>query len=72
MLFFLDHPWLVEFDDSLEKHPRNSSEDGLQLHPLTGLSRAWEQVFWTRLVQVYEVHTNSPLPTLLLYHYSIS
>jgi len=41
MLFFLDHPRLVVFDDSLEKHLGRSSKDGLQLHPLTGLSEAW-------------------------------
>ena len=41
MLFFLDHPGLVVFNDSLERHPRSSSEDGLQLHPLIGLSEAW-------------------------------
>ena len=40
MLFFLDHPGLVVFDDSLERHPRNSSEDGLQLCPLTSLFEA--------------------------------
>ena len=40
MLFFLDHPRLVVFNDSLERHPRSSSKDGLQLHPLTGLSEA--------------------------------
>ena len=40
MLFFLDHPGLVVFDDSLKRHPRSSSEDSLQLHPLIGLSKA--------------------------------
>ena len=40
MLFFLDLLKLVVFDDSLERHPKSSSEDGLQLHPLTGLSEA--------------------------------
>jgi len=29
------------FDDTLEKHPKSSSEDGLQLHPLIDLSEAW-------------------------------
>ena len=70
MPFFLDHSGLVVFNDSLERHPRSSFEDGLHLHPLTGLSKALE-VFWARLVQVCEIHTNSPLPTLLLYYYSI-
>ena len=41
MLFFLNHPRLVVFDDSLKRHPKSSSEDGLQLHPLTSLSMAW-------------------------------
>ena len=41
MLFFLDHSRLEVFDDSLERHLRSSSEDGLQLRPLTGLSKAW-------------------------------
>ena len=40
MQFFLNHPGLVVFDDSLERHPRSSSEDDLQLHPLIGLSEA--------------------------------
>ena len=40
MLFFLDHSGLVVFDDSLERHLRSSSKDGLQLRPLTGLSEA--------------------------------
>ena len=42
MPFFLNHPGLVVFDDSLERHPRSSFEDGLQLHPLIGLSEAFE------------------------------
>ena len=42
MPFFLDHPGLVVFNDSLERHPRSSFEDGLHLHPLTGLSKALE------------------------------
>ena len=41
MLFSLDHSRLVVFDDSLKRHLRSSSEDGLQLHPLTSLSEAW-------------------------------
>ena len=40
MPFFLDHPGLVVFDDSPERHPRSSFEDDLQLHPLTGLFKA--------------------------------
>ena len=42
MLFFIDHPRRVVFDDSLERHLKSSSEYGLQLHPLTSLSEAWE------------------------------
>ena len=45
MLFFLDHPGLVVFDDCLKMHLRSSSEGGLQLHPLTDLSEAWETGF---------------------------
>ena len=41
MLFLLDHSGLGVFDDSLKRHLRSSSEDGLQLHPLTSLSEAW-------------------------------
>ena len=41
MLFFLDYSGLVVFDDSIERHLRSSSEDGLQLRPLTGLFEAW-------------------------------
>ena len=41
MLFLLDHSGLEVFDDSLKRHLRSSSEDGLQLHPLTSLSEAW-------------------------------
>ena len=36
MLFFVFyHSGLVVFDDSLERHLRSSSKDGLQLRPLT-------------------------------------
>ena len=42
MLFTLDHSGLVVFEDSLERHLRSSSEGGLQLRLLTGLSEAWE------------------------------
>ena len=40
MPFFLDHLKLVVFDDSLERHLRSSSDNGLQLHPLSSLSEA--------------------------------
>ena len=36
-----DPPGLVVFDDSLERRPRNSSEDGLLLHPPASLFEAW-------------------------------
>ena len=38
MLFFLNHSRLVVFDDSLERHLKSSSKDGLQLRPLTSQS----------------------------------
>ena len=41
MLFFPDHPGLVVFDDSPERRLRNSFEDGLLLHLLAGLFKAW-------------------------------
>ena len=40
MLFFLDPPGLVVFDDNPKRHPRSSFEGGPQLHPPTGLSKA--------------------------------
>ena len=40
MMFFLDLPGLVVFDDNSKKHPRSSFEGGLQLHLPTGLSEA--------------------------------
>ena len=41
MLFSLDYSGLVVYDDSLERHLRNSSDDGLLLRLLTSLSEAW-------------------------------
>ena len=40
-LSFPDCPVPVVSDDILERHPRNSSEDGLPSHPPTDLSEAW-------------------------------
>ena len=45
MPFFLDHPELVVFDDSLERHLRSLSEDGPLLHPPASLSKAWGMGF---------------------------
>ena len=50
MMFFLDHSGLVVFNDSLERHLGSSSEDSLQLRPLTGLSEHEKRVFRTHLV----------------------
>ena len=36
-MVFDDHPKPMVFDGTLERHPRNLSNDDLQLHPLTDL-----------------------------------
>ena len=40
MPFFLNNPRLVVFNDSFERHPKSSFDDGLQLHPLIDLLEA--------------------------------
>ena len=41
MLSFPDHPEPVVFSGIPRRHPKSSSKDGLLLHPLSSLSKAW-------------------------------
>ena len=40
-MVFDDHPKPMVFDGTLERHPRSSFEDGLQLHPSIDQFEAW-------------------------------
>ena len=48
-LFSPSHPRLKVSDDTFERHPKSSSEDDLQWHPLASLSEAWGKDFLGRL-----------------------
>ena len=48
-MFSLDHLKLKVFDGTLGRHPKSSSEDGLQWHPPTDLFKAWGKDPWSKL-----------------------
>ena len=64
---FPDHPEQIVSDDSLERRLKTSFEDGLQLHPLVDLSKAWEKDLLGKL------YSNSRSPYILsISHFSSS
>ena len=57
-------------DDTLGRHPKNSSKDAPQLNPPTNQSQGRER--GENLIQISEIHTHTPLPIFLLYYHSVS
>ena len=48
-MFSPGHPRLEISDGTLERDPKNSSENALQWHPLTSLFEAWGKDLLSRL-----------------------